>query len=184
MVISWRRLSCPMDMLGRCSGQCVTHRRFPLLNTVRWLFSCEQWAAAVARKPRRTDGLVEVRSLPQQGRSLQAICSSHPHHYLQFVDICRILGNFRPPSCTTDHLYFETTPTILNLASVNKLATHRTWRTPIRGMSSLPWTPKWRWTFATSRYHTLRTALLPRTLCHLCRAKAAPASIMFATGAT
>ena len=69
----------PMDMLGRCSGQCVAkticvmYRRFPLLNTVRWLFSCEQWAAAVPRKPRRTDGLVEVRILPQQGWSLQAI---------------------------------------------------------------------------------------------------------------
>jgi hypothetical protein len=35
-------------------------RKFSLLNTFRWLFSDPDWAAAVVRRPRRTDGLVEV----------------------------------------------------------------------------------------------------------------------------
>lgn len=44
-------------------GTLSTHtrtRRFPLLPMFRWLFSDQDWAAAVVRQPRRTDGIVEV----------------------------------------------------------------------------------------------------------------------------
>ena len=38
----------------------VSCRRFPILETLRWRFSDPDWAAAVVRQPRRTDGIVEV----------------------------------------------------------------------------------------------------------------------------
>ena len=43
----------------------VSRRRFPLVHTFRWLFSDPDWAARVARRPRRTDGIVEVRAREQ-----------------------------------------------------------------------------------------------------------------------
>ena len=38
----------------------VDVRRFPILKTLRWRFSDPDWAAAVVRQPRRTDGIYEV----------------------------------------------------------------------------------------------------------------------------